>query len=98
MKSISKPVLEKKDKRGRIEEIYRSQAILAQANVLPISSSALRFEALVLDCASKELASSINSGGKSPEWRGITLLSACSIDLFIVFAFACLLQCSKKEV
>jgi len=90
MKSISITAVTEKDKGG-----YRSQAILAQANVLPISSSALRFEALVLDCASKELASSINSGGKSPEWRGITLLSACSIDLFIS-AFVAFFSIEKR--
>ncbi len=60
-----------------------SQAILAHAYVLPISSSALRLLALLRDCASRELASSMSSGGNAPLCRGIRLVRACSTDLFM---------------
>jgi hypothetical protein len=60
-----------------------SQAIFAHAYVLPISSSAFRLLALLRDCASRELASSMSSGGNEPLCRGIKLVRACSTDLFI---------------
>lgn len=64
---------------------YLSQAMLAQAYVLPISSSALRVPAMLRDWARRERASSISSGGKAPGCRGIRLLRACSTGRLILF-------------
>ena len=63
---------------------YRSQAIFAQAYVLPISSSAFRFAILLRDCASKELASSMSSGGRGPERRGMISPRAFSTGLLML--------------
>ena len=63
---------------------YRSQAMFAHAYVLAISSSALRFVILLRDCASNELASSMSSGGRGPERRGMISLRAFSTGLLIL--------------
>jgi hypothetical protein len=75
--------------RGRVA--YRSQARLAHAKVRPISSSALRLLILFRDCASRELASSISSGGSGPARRGISSLRAFSTGLLIFCACMLLL-------
>ena len=67
--------------------MYRSQARLAHAYVLPISSSALRLLILLRDWASRELANSMSSGGREPGWRGMRLFNACSIGLLILTLF-----------
>ncbi len=62
---------------------YLSHARFAQAYALAISSSCFRLLHLLRDCASKELASSISSGGRVPEWRGMRLLRAWMTGLLI---------------
>lgn len=69
-------VIAKEQKGWKGEMVYLSQARFAQAYALAISSSCLRLLHLLRDCANKELASSINSGGREPEWRGMRLLRA----------------------
>lgn len=86
---------------------YLSHARFAQAYALAISSSCFKLLHLLRDCASKELASSISSGGRVPEWRGMRLLRAWMTGLLIflglktVYSFpesCCVVLCLKLKL
>lgn len=69
---------------GRFKRFFSlSQASWAHAYGRAISSSGLRLLALLRDCARRERARFIRSGGRGPLKEGINPIRDCSIDLFI---------------
>lgn len=78
-------------------DTYRSQARFAQVYTRAISSSPFTVH-LFLDCASKELASSMSSGGSGPDLRGIIVSKACSMGLLMLNTKSCGESKSKAAI
>jgi hypothetical protein len=70
--------------------------MFAHAYVLAISSSDLRLLIWERDWARSELAKSINSGGRAPEWRGIRFSRAWWTGLPILFILLCCVSVKMK--